>query len=370
MKTLNDYLHAKASRSRIPLDGTFELSPVCNFSCKMCYVRKTPAQIRQEGKTLIPPERWLELARECKDAGMLYLLLTGGEPFLYPGFRELYVALHEMGLVLSINSNGTMIDEQTVSWLKKHAPSRINITLYGASGETYKRICGDETGYARATRAIEMLKEAGIPVVINATMIPENGDDLEKIARYGKSLGLNTRITTYAFPPVRRERASDDSRFTPEQGAQMYLRKAKCAMPNEDYCKLLERQLDQDDSESWGASRDGYMACRAGRSAFWISWDGKMTACGIMPFPLVEKPFENPFSDCWSRLTEAVRTTPAMRGCDGCKLKQICKPCVGILWAETGDVNRKAPYLCQMSQYTHAQMEKERMAFQGEQESQ
>ena len=42
---LSDYLYSKASQRRVPLMGTFELSPVCNFSCRMCYVRKTMAQI-------------------------------------------------------------------------------------------------------------------------------------------------------------------------------------------------------------------------------------------------------------------------------------------------------------------------------------
>ena len=120
--SVRDYLFRKASLMKIPLAGTFELSPVCNFSCKMCYVRKTPAQLEKEGKQLYSVEKWIKLASECKDAGMLYLLLTGGEPFLYPEFRTLYETLHSMGLVLSINSNASMIDDETVAWLK---PQRI-----------------------------------------------------------------------------------------------------------------------------------------------------------------------------------------------------------------------------------------------------
>ena len=57
---------------------------------------------------------WIRLAREARDQGMLYLLLTGGEPFLYPGFRELYEKLAGMGLILSINTNGALIDAETV----------------------------------------------------------------------------------------------------------------------------------------------------------------------------------------------------------------------------------------------------------------
>ena len=41
---ITEYLHAKAARARIPLSGSFELTPVCNMSCRMCYVRMTKEQ--------------------------------------------------------------------------------------------------------------------------------------------------------------------------------------------------------------------------------------------------------------------------------------------------------------------------------------
>ena len=46
-------------------------------------------------------EQWLKIAREAKDAGMLFLLITGGEPFLWPQFWELYEALSEMGFLIT-----------------------------------------------------------------------------------------------------------------------------------------------------------------------------------------------------------------------------------------------------------------------------
>lgn len=42
----------------------------------------------------------------------------------------------------------------------KIRPRRVNVTLYGASGETYKSLCGDETGYAKAMRGIQLLPGA------------------------------------------------------------------------------------------------------------------------------------------------------------------------------------------------------------------
>ena len=86
-RSLTDRLASKAVYMSVPLSGTFELSPVCNFSCKMCYVRKTAKEVRESPRGILGLEDWRKIAREAYDAGMLYLLLTGGEPLLWPSFE-------------------------------------------------------------------------------------------------------------------------------------------------------------------------------------------------------------------------------------------------------------------------------------------
>lgn len=347
MNTVSDYLYQKASANKVPLGGTLELLPVCNFRCKMCYVRKTAAQLAQEGKSLISVEQWLQFAEQLRDAGTLYLLLTGGEPFLYPNFRTLFQSLHKMGFLLSVNTNASLIDEEAMRWLKETAPVRMNVTLYGASRQTYGRICGNEDGYDRAVQAIRWLKEAGIPVVINASMIPENSQDLEKIAEFGKSLGLNTRISTYMFPPVRRDKESTDSRFTPQEAAKMFVRRCRCQLSEEAIVKMFRKQQNRSDDD-WGANEE-CMCCRAGRSSFFVSWEGRMTACGLFSFPYEADAFAAPFAENWQKLTDLVRTVPVLEHCRGCKLRHICNPCAATVYSECADVNGKAEYLCQMA---------------------
>ena len=139
---LTQYLFDRASRTLTPLSGTFELSPVCNLACKMCYVRKTPAEVAASPRPPVGLIQWLSIAEQARDAGMLYLLLTGGEPFLWQDFWPLYERLSTMGFLISINSNGTLLDEARVARLAEHPPTRINITLYGAGNETYEALCG------------------------------------------------------------------------------------------------------------------------------------------------------------------------------------------------------------------------------------
>lgn len=352
---ISDYLSKRAARDRIPLNATFELSPVCNFQCKMCYVRKTEAQIRREGKALRTWEQWLELAKQLHSAGTLVLLLTGGEPFLYPHFKELYAQLHKMGFLIMINTNGTLIDAETVEWLKTMAPYRINLTLYGGSRETYNRICGNPAGYDKAMFALRALKEAGIATVINASMIPENACDLEKIMTVGHELGLNTRVSTYMFPPVRRDAEETDSRFTPEESADVFMRKAMFGMDEKTRLSYFREQvcpLEPDESDSWGEHKEEYMRCRAGRSSFWVSWDGTMCACGLMPFPKTFDAFDGKVLEHWYELTEAVRGAPVLGACAGCNMKTVCKPCVATVYAESGGTEGRVPYMCRLAQCT------------------
>ena len=110
MDSMEKMLIQKAYQRQAPINGSLELLPLCNMNCDMCYVRLSKAEMEQKGR-LRTKEEWITLARQMKDAGTLFLLLTGGEPLLFPEFKELYVELQNMGMILTINTNGTLINE-------------------------------------------------------------------------------------------------------------------------------------------------------------------------------------------------------------------------------------------------------------------
>ena len=121
----------------------------------------TEEQIQKQGRELTN-EEWLEIARQAKEAGMLYLTLTGGEVFVRPGFKELYIELSKMGFLIQILSNGYMIDESVIEWLSEYPPYSIRFTLYGASDETYEKVCGVKSGFTCVVNAINLIKKTGI----------------------------------------------------------------------------------------------------------------------------------------------------------------------------------------------------------------
>lgn len=351
---LTEYLYTKAGRAGIPIGGTFELSPVCNFSCRMCYVRKTAKEVAQSPRPMLTLEQWLTIAREAREQGLLYLLLTGGEPFLWPGFWPLYEQLIDMGFLVSINTNGSLIDEAAIARLKRRPPRRINITLYGASDDTYESLCCVKGVFARVKRAIEGLQNAGIPVKLNGTMTPNNVCDLEAMVAYAKERKLILETTTYLFPPVRRDPAMTgvNQRFTPEDAARHHLRIFRLQNGEERYQAYLESirkgaipppGLD----ESCVDPIDGRIRCRAGKAAFWITWDGWLTPCGMMPEPKVDAAAA-PFPDAWASLVQVSRGLTLSGVCAQCPNQQLCHACAAMAVAETGSASGIPQYLCQM----------------------
>ena len=113
-----------AKLKHFPLKVTFELTPLCNFRCPMCYVHLDAAGMAKQGK-LMSAEKWLEIGRQSRDMGALFVTLTGGEPFLHPEFWTIYNGLTEMGLLVLIFSNGYLIDEEVVEKLKANPPHNI-----------------------------------------------------------------------------------------------------------------------------------------------------------------------------------------------------------------------------------------------------
>lgn len=242
---LTQYLFDRASRTLTPLSGTFELSPVCNLACKMCYVRKTPAEVAASPRPPVGLIQWLSIAEQARDAGMLYLLLTGGEPFLWQDFWPLYERLSTMGFLISINSNGTLLDEARVARLAEHPPTRINITLYGAGNETYEALCGRSGMFDRVDRAITLLRQAGILVKLNCSLTPHNACDLERIVSYAAERDLILEVNTYMFPPLCRDPAmvGRNDRFTPAETAHYHMERYRLQRGEEDFTRFLQNIL-------------------------------------------------------------------------------------------------------------------------------
>ena len=176
------YLHQKAKEMGIPASGTFELTSRCNFNCKMCYVHSAKCNLQKDE---LPAEWWIETGKKAAEQGMIFLLLTGGEPLLRDDFPYIYKELKKLGFVISINTNGYLLSGKIAELFKEYPPNRLNISLYGSNDDTYENLTGVR-GFSTVVKNIENMCSMGIDVRLNCSLAytkSHRTQDREK--RYG-----------------------------------------------------------------------------------------------------------------------------------------------------------------------------------------
>lgn len=345
---LSKYLHARAARLGVPINGGFELTPRCNFNCPMCYVHLSAEEQKRRGRELTGDE-WIEIAEKAKRAGTVFLLVTGGEPTLHPDFLKIYEHLSNMGLYFSLNSNGMLLEGEVLALLRRKPPARLNITLYATDNETYERQCG-VPAYDRVVRNIRAVREAGISVRINLTMTPANQQEIDTMVAQAKELGAVLAGTNYLWPPVRVDVGLVGKNFRPEpeEAGRRLVEYDKLRMTRETYLNRAKRLLAglPDEREPEDDCAIGMpMQCRAGKCAYWIDWQGNMTACAQMPSPSVNL-LTTEFDAAWQQLRSEAAEIRLPPECAACGLQKICNPCAAKCYAETGSYHRRPDYVC------------------------
>ena len=308
----------KAAYERMePVKAVFELTPRCNFRCSMCYVRLDACDLPHIGRERSLKE-WLDYGEQAKELGVLELSITGGEPFILPYFRELYEKLYSMGFLIQLYTNGYLIDEDTVDWLKRFPPHAIRITLYGITDETYSRVCGMPDGFTKVSRAVMLLKNAGMPLYLVSTVTKENAGDFPDIYRFAQSLGLPFIHSSDLSEPVRGAKSDPDSH------------RLKQKLPDIDTILELRRK-----NTRYPRARceDYLLVCSNYRRGFWITWNGKMQMCAFLTEPSVDTT-DRPLSECWKELNDMVSRLRQPEICLSCEYEGYCERCPGLLYPQ------------------------------------
>lgn len=103
-KLINEAIK-KARKTDTPISGSFELTPLCNLDCKMCYVHLTDPTVKAR---MLSGDQWIDLMGQAIDHGMINALLTGGECLTHPDFVKIYMYLIEQGVSVRLKTNGIL----------------------------------------------------------------------------------------------------------------------------------------------------------------------------------------------------------------------------------------------------------------------
>ena len=250
---------------------------------------------------------------------------------------------------MSVNTNGTLLTPELVQLLAQTPPQRINLTLYGASRETYAALCGRPEAYDRVLWTIDALQAAGVPLKLNFTETPYNQADAPAVYAFARARGLRVDAVTYCFPPVRaRENgACTSERFSPEVSAREQMRYDRFRFGEEGFRARARALLDGQTPPPADACQElptERIRCRAGLSTFWVTWDGQLRPCGMMCTPSV--PVGDDFAAAWSAIRAARERILLPAKCTACPDRAACDLCPAVAYAEHADFTAVPEYLC------------------------
>ncbi len=349
-----------ASIRHIPFSGQFELTPVCNLRCRMCYVHRVEEDYLNRG-CLLPVSFWLDVAQQMRDAGTLVLSLTGGETLLYPEIDALMDGLKPMGFLISFNTNGTLVDDERVKWFQKYGPTKINISLYGASNATYETLCGLSDGFDRVDYAIRSLLKAGLNVYLNAVVVPENRQDLPAMYAYAAKLGLELHATPYIFATKSRCLGLDvkeaDYRLSAEEAAEVYFESLSITGGDglvQQQSRAILSQIAAMRNHIAQGHILSFPTCRGGKCDYAISWRGALQPCVMFDQASVSLLEEKDFLHAWDDMSKQMDALDVPQACKRCERMLICPACKASLYQESGNMQDAPEYLCQYSQAVEA----------------
>jgi PqqA peptide cyclase len=175
---LNDEIKA-------PLWMLLELTHKCPLECPYCYNQLDFAKINDQ----MQKEDWLRVIEEAREMGVVQIGFSGGEPLLNKDLPELIKKASGLGFYTNLITSGVGAEEGIVKKLKEAGLKNVQIGIQSSEKEIMTLLTNNKTAYEQKIKFAKEVKEAGMQVVINATIHKLNIDHVDKIIEFAHNLG-------------------------------------------------------------------------------------------------------------------------------------------------------------------------------------
>ena len=355
-KIFDSFLDLQARTRGVPINVGFELTPLCNFDCKMCYVHLTKEQMEREGRVL-STEQWLGIMRQAVEAGMLHADLTGGECLTHPGFKEIYSYLYSQGIQISVLTNGQLITEEMADFFAQKKPVLVQITVYGSNEQAYERVTG-RRAFHDVVSAIQRLRERKIQTMLTVTLSQYTQENIHELLDFLRNTGLSYGIGGVSLP-ARENTERDYGSYIPSadrfvelfRDEQEYTEK----QAEEQAAETVQGEVDSGTDKTSDAGKSLLkiervpknckpvcgVPCASGQSTCHINWKGEMQPC--IPFYTVTRSvLQYGYSPAFEWIKNTMSAYRPPNECRECAERAGCKTCMaektsGIL---NGSLNR------------------------------
>ena len=312
-----------------------ELTYRCNEKCVHCYLPD-----RKKGKELSLPEIEI-LLDQFVALGGFHIQLTGGEPLLRKDFKQILKAVTQRGLLPSITTNLTLLDDQLLEAIAEVAPVSVGCSVYSARPELHDAITKVKGSLAKTMAAAAKLRERGIPVILKSPLMRDAAPhwrEIETLARdndCANQFDLHITAQNDGGSDPLAQRVTDPAVLHDIFSSNYY----KLTVNDEPMAEMVA--VDPDAS-----------ICGAGAAGVALSPDGTIRPCigltnllGRFPDVSLETVWNgSPFFAQW-----ATQKLKDIDPCGQCSKLPWCSKCPGSWQAEHGDVMRPTAYTCQLA---------------------
>ncbi|NTU52788.1 MAG: selenobiotic family peptide radical SAM maturase [Chlorobiaceae bacterium] len=295
----------------------WHITNACDLHCRHCYDRSERSVMTGE-QALRALDQFQSFCHEHWVVG--HISFTGGNPFLYPGFFELYREAVNRGIEVEILGN-PVSSEQLEKLCSIKPPGQFQVSLEGLKN-CNDRIRGKGC-FDRALAFLDLLKEYNIPSGVMLTLHEENLCEVLPLVRE-----LEERADTFNF--TRLSQVGEGAALRQISPAQYktfleeYLAFAESrpvASYKENLFNLVLRERGQETTT--GCTGSG---CGIAFDGVVLLPDGEVHGCRKLPSRM---------GNLWEETFEAIYFSPAseklrrgMKACDGCPIRAVCGGCI------------------------------------------
>ncbi len=314
-----DVLLGDALRHLVPISVLFELTNRCNEDCRHCYVDL--GDVEGELSTV----EVVRILGELKDAGTLFLTLSGGEIFTRKDILEIVRAARERGFALRLFSNGTLIDADKARAIAEAGVLAVELSIYSMDAARHDDITRIPGSLAKTLRAARLLRGCGVPVLVKSPIMRGLTQDYRDVIGFAREIGAE-----YKFDPTLVARNDlDDTPLAHRMSAADFY----------DLCRAPELGLAVD-PQGLAPLPAGAANCSTARRVALISARGLVFPCS-QRFPPAGSLRQQSFREIWDTSPLLMRlrnvTSEDLDTCASCANSSFCGRCYLDARQEDGD---------------------------------
>jgi len=329
-------LGAKALKLGIPLSVQLDLTYRCNERCVHCYLdhddhgEMTTAEIKN-------------LLDQLAEAGVFFLILSGGEIFLRQDLFEIVEYARKLTFSVKLKTNAVMIRKSRAARIAALGVESVQISVYSHRAEVHDAITKLPGSFRRTLEGARLLKAHGVRVSFANVLMKHNVDDQREVQALAADLAIGYHVDPTITPMMDGDRSILDLNIAPEELEQVF-RDSTLVGNVEEFCAPPAGPLAQADALDT-------LPCSAGHTACYISPYGEVFPC--VQFPLLSGNVrQTRFLDIWQHsapLKEVRAITMAdLQGCSSCTHGSSCSRCPGLAHLE-GNMRGPSTQDCEKS---------------------